>query len=666
MVGRAAVTGVGVVAEITELDFEGDWRISVTSKEAGFDQRVLIANVTEGTVVVPGTPGASRTVHGVGTAAWQLRIQHDDGSGWQDSWLQPGSKSIVGSQIFQGVGSEDITTPESDRDFNDLVIRLDKVGMVDLPTRPSAIRPTAMQMMPDGIFETVLGRYFLAVTVRNIWSVPWPAQASVGLTARCRNWLAAAGIVVVDAWAPSDLDVVAQEMVGAQVRVGALGPWQTRVVYFKVDVSAARPDKHTVEVEVTEPVMPDPDHPNRRASGSIFVTRTTFDPDESVFVSECDRGRLTAAVRELTVDFHTFKMAVGRARELFRPGEDGTPGGGAPGGGGPCAGGVADIDRLRRGLQAFLAGREVDLCELIRLLQCVCACDGTGPGDLGGPWAGEGATGLEFVAFPTAVDYRVDYNASWAGQHGPIPFDDPWWKVLLVIVAIILTVASAAADLANRSDDVVIGSTERALFNPFDTQAEADAALAADPEFATLDVALVLLNGNRSLTPALFSYLDAASGELNTTPVVSLDGRVDTAGTFLTNAQIEQIVQDLVDRPDDPAAKEAARLWKSGARTGVTYAVLKDVIPVRNRCESHDPDECDDEENIVYFTNQLMIGEDPDEPMGVSDSGDSGSLWLQRGTNAVVGLNHAGSRETNTATANRIQDVLEQLAIRFA
>lgn len=665
------------MAEITQLDFEGDWTVSVTSKDAGFDQRVLIENATEGTVVVPGQPGAARTVHGAPGVLWQLRVQHNDGSGWEDSWLQPGPKAIVGSQIFQAIGSEDITTPQSDRDFNDLVIRLDKVGMVDLPIRPYAVWPTSMQMMPDGIFEATLGRHFLAVTVRNTWTVGWPAQAAVGLTARCRNWLAAAGIQVIDAWAPSDLEAVGQELVGNRVRVGGLGPWQTRIVYFKVDVSGARPDKHTVEVEVTEPVMPDPDHPNRRATGSIFVTRTTFDAAESVFVSECDRGRLTAAVRELTVDFHTFKRAVGRARELFRPGGPGAPGTpGTPGtpGGRPCSGTAADLERLRKGLREFLAGRDVDICELLRLLQCACACAGDGggpggPGDPGGPWAGEGSTGLEFVSFPTAIDYRVDYDASWPGQHGPIPFDDPWWKCLLIIIAIILTLAaaaSAAADLANRSDDVVIGQIERALFNPFDTEADANAALAADPEFATLDAALVLLNGNRSLTPALFSFLDAASGELNEIPVVALGGRVDAPGSFVTNAQIDQILQDLADRPDDPAAKEAVRLWKSGARTGVTYAVLKDVVPVRSRCDADDPDDCGDEANIVYFTNQLAIGEDPDQPMGVSNSGDSGSLWLQRGTNAVVGLNHAGSREANTATANRIEDVVSQLGIRFA
>src|SRR5687767_12886565 len=110
------------MAEITQLDFEGDWTVSVTSKDAGFDQRVLIENATEGTVVVPGQPGAARTVHGAAGLLWQLRVQHNDGSGWEDSWLQPGPNAIVGSQIFRAIGSEDITTPQSDRDFNDLVI----------------------------------------------------------------------------------------------------------------------------------------------------------------------------------------------------------------------------------------------------------------------------------------------------------------------------------------------------------------------------------------------------------------------------------------------------------------------------------------------------------------------------------------------------------------
>jgi hypothetical protein len=423
-------------------------------------------------------------------------------------------------------------------------------------------------------FEATLGCHYLAVTVRNTWSIGWPAQAVLGLTDRCRSWLATAGIVVVDGWSPADQAAVDQEVVGGRVRVGGLAAGGSRVVYFKVDVAGGRPGKHNVEVEVTEPLMPDADSPNRRALGSMFVSRTTFDPTDSVFVSQCDRGRLVAAIRELTVDYHTFKRAVGRARRLFRDGER-PPGG--TGGGGDARLTPAEVEDLRARLRAFLAGGDVDLCDLLRRLQCACAGSGrpgggSGPGGGTGPggpgrepggggedddWAGGGVTGLEFVAIPTRVDYRVEYGAAWEGQFGPIPFDDPWWKILLAIIALILTLGaalSAAADLANGSDDVSIGRVTRALLNPFATAEEAAAARDADPAAGTVDAAVATLNGNRSLTPAIFSYKDAAGDEANTVPQVALGGRIDTAGGSLSNEQLTGLLDDLAANPDDPDA----------------------------------------------------------------------------------------------------------------
>ncbi len=41
-------------------------------------------------------------------------------------------------------------------------------------------------------------------------------------------------------------------------------------------------------------------------------------------------------------------------------------------------------------------------------------------------------------------------------------------------------------------------------------------------------------------------------------------------------------------------------------------------------------------------------------------------MWLQQGTNAVLGLNHAGPESGDFATACRIEDVLQALGIRFA
>jgi len=309
-----------------ETSFVGDWRIVVTQHDASWSQRVIVKNTAAGQQVLAGTVGLHLNVQGNGTSPWQLTIEHNDGSGWTSNDLRVDPRQISGASITQMVRSDDSPTT-GDRDYNDLVVRVEKLGMVDQPSAPFAVWPATMQVMPEGIFETALGQYFLAVTIRNIWTEPWPAQAAVGLTTRCRSWLEAGGVVVDDMWTANDQAAVGQEVVGGRVLVGPLATWKTRVTYFKVAVSGAQVRKHNVEIEVLQPSAEDLDHLNRKARATMLVTRTTYDAATNTFVASCDRGSLRAAVKELTVDYHTFKRAVARARELFASG-GGTPPGG--------------------------------------------------------------------------------------------------------------------------------------------------------------------------------------------------------------------------------------------------------------------------------------------------------------------------------------------------
>lgn len=631
--------------EPTEISLQGAWRIVVESRSAAWNQRVVAENTESGRQVVTGNPGNRLDVYGQDGTPWTLRIQHDDGSGWEDSWLRPGTEEVSGGTITRTVESEDVTTPDSDRDFDDLVIRLEKIGMVEQPARPHAVNPTSLQMMPDGIFEATLGRYYMRVTVRNTWTRPWPSDARVKITRRSKQWLAASGVRVVDAWSSEEMEALGQEVVGGEVVVGDLDPWESRTLYFKVDVAEAAPRKHQVELQVDEETS----HLSKYARAPMMVTRTTFDADDGVFRSECDRGTLVAAVRELSVDYNTLKTAVFRARQLF---------GGEGGGGGPRPGGTggdggadgcseAELERLRRELKAFLAGEDVDLCRLWSRLQCCCAGGGFGGdggmGD-GDPWVERPPSGLEVVAIPTRVEYRVEYASSFEGQFGPIPFDDPWWKVVLAVVAVILALgaaASAAADLANKSDDVVIGQVTRSVLNE------------------RVDAAVATLNGERDLTDAIFSYLDAASGEANTEPYEDLGEVFDTAGTTLSNTEIANLITAFNTNPGDDDARKGVRVVKSGARTGLTFGRMRAV---------RDAPRDDDDDGVAdrTFVDQVIIEEDPDFPNGVSNSGDSGSLWLHWETGAIVGLNHAGNRDANTATASRIEDVMAEMGIDFA
>jgi hypothetical protein len=102
------------------------------------------------------------------------------------------------------------------------------------------------------------------------------------------------------------------------------------------------------------------------------------------------------------------------------------------------------------------------------------------------------------------------------------------------------------------------------------------------------------------------------------------------------------------------------RLFKSGARSGTTVALLSSFVPQMPRGPEEDG-------STVFFTNQVSIIADPAAPTKISRGGDSGSLWLQRNAPfAAVALNHAGDDPDTTAFACRIEDVMNAINIRFA
>lgn len=656
------------MAEITELSFVGDWKITISSRDAGWSQRAIVTGTASGTQILNGVPGNSMNVFGNEQSPWTLRIEHDDGSsGWQPNWLRATS-SVAGLRYEFSVASEDNTSGSSDRDFNDLVIRLQKLGLAAQPVPPFAVWPQTLQAMPEGIFEASLGRYFMAVRVTNIWTLPWPANAWVGLSARCRSWLAAAGVVVSDQWAAEDEDAFGQRVIGGRVVVGALPAWTSKLVYFKVDVAGARQRKHQVEIQVFDDASGAEEIGliNPKATAPISVSRTTYDPTRATFVSQCDVGVLTASIKELTVDLSTFKRAMGNARKL-RGRTAGTPIPGAGGSAGPGVGRCHDpylVDRVRQQLRAFLEGEEVDLCAIYRELVCCCTRGGDGdtgiPGD-DGPWTGGRDPGLSFFAWPTLVEYGIDYQPPFAGQYGPFPFDDPWWKLLLILIALLLSLAAGAssvADLANRSDDVVIGTLTRSILNSLSTE---PATPPVSTDAGSIDAAVVTLNGSRTLSAAIFSLMDAEAGEFYTAaPIVALGARIDTPGTTLSNADIDAIFQNLAANPGDLAAQAALRAYKSGARSGIGRGtILSGLTPIYPRT---------DDGVTTYFLNQVEFEQDGDTSDGLSCAGDSGSLWIQEGTNAVIALNHAGPTDESgrSAGACRIEDVQNQLGIRFA
>jgi hypothetical protein len=117
-------------------------------------------------------------------------------------------------------------------------------------------------------------------------------------------------VIVVDAWSNEDEEAFGQRVIGGRVVVGALPAWESRLIYFKVDVSAAATRKHKVEVQVYDEFSGAEELSllNKKASAPISVTRTTYDPVRAAFVATCDVGVFSAAIKELTVDLTTFKL----------------------------------------------------------------------------------------------------------------------------------------------------------------------------------------------------------------------------------------------------------------------------------------------------------------------------------------------------------------------
>lgn len=101
--------------------------------------------------------------------------------------------------------------------------------------------------MPDGIFETALGTYYMAVRVANRWGLPFTEDNVLDITPASRAELAMRGVQVIDAWSQAELAALGQAQKGTGLVLGPLAPGAARTVYFKVDVPNAAPRKHEVE-----------------------------------------------------------------------------------------------------------------------------------------------------------------------------------------------------------------------------------------------------------------------------------------------------------------------------------------------------------------------------------------------------------------------------------
>jgi hypothetical protein len=606
------------------VSYRGLWRVAVTGKDSAWDQRVVVGGASTGGGIIPGVVGASQIVDG---AEWTLSIQHNDGSGWSDNAaVLPDPMQELGAQMRQVVRSKDAYAP-GDTDPNDLVVQVDKVGpMFKLPVRPYAVDAQTLLMLADGTFTGLNGLQYMAVEVENSWGETFEDELVFDISDLGRATLASYGIFVQDAWSAGALAATQQTLIGRGVRLPQLQIGERTTVYFQVDASGSHTGKPDVEFVLLNLVAtPDPTSSMRHNSRAIHVAEVTYDRTTGRAMAEAPEGTLTLKLRSLAVDTQALTEL---CRNLTRPGRPGQPGA------------VALTPEAERLLAQFQRGGRCDQRTLRELLMLICRCLGACEGCDGGP----GGHGWERVCQPGAIwlplgfDYGVEIKGGFTGQHGPLAFQDPWWKILLLIIALIAWLAGVITQIvADKTGWENTGDHSRKI------------GMVGASNRITTDACIIELDGSR---PALQKVVDAITGEPNNQPIIGLDTVIP--------------IDPQVALPSlAPADVMGQHVYKSGSRTGLTHGIISSIGPMtQNRGHNGTPDPRHPD---LALANQLKIGADPAfGEQQFSDHGDSGSLVLSREPatmNQVVGLLHSG--DDTTTDVSPIQDVLAALGLKL-
>lgn len=633
--------------------FKGRWKISVTEKNAGFSQRIKITGASSGSGTYDGVVGNTFEVDG---DAWSLQLEWNNGSGsgWQSSAMSVSMGSISPIVLVRFIGADDNYPAQRDGDYDDLVIKAVDMGPIfDITQRPYAVDRGTLMMMPDGIFDVSQGLQYMGVKVRNDWEFDWEDWMGVmiGIAPESRTALASMGIEVVDSWGSTEQVALQQEVENGFVKIPRLAIGKETTIYFKVNVLQAQPSKPEIAF-VAQRIAWDNayNQPSRQVKRQIFISRSTYNPDTKELIAEAPEGTVYMRLGKMLVDKYAAEAAVAFARKY--PCRNKPPGEGNNGKGSRGIDHELLSRDLRRLLDALREGKKVDPCRIAELLRECCGCDEPGghgntndPGaGWDGPWSHGGNGGLgsgsggdnwcrfkPFLWLPLEFEYRVVPNPAFSGQFGPLAFEDPWWKVLLIILAVLLAIASVITDMLTAgSDPTFIIGTLSAISNR-----------TAD----NVDAALCMLNGSRGVD---LDVLDAQNDDVNNNlPVNALDSEITFDRSDNGDSGIEDaVVGDVV--------------FKSGSRSGTTRGAVVSVSANLNIQQ--------DDGSSILFTNQLSINQlsaPNDQP--VSQAGDSGSLWIKLSTLRPVGLNFSGdTADAGTfAGANPIRSVVNLFNIHF-
>jgi hypothetical protein len=98
------------------ISMQGNWTVTVKSKNAAYQQRFVVQGATTGNGVHSGAPGTSVYVTG---NQWSIAIQHNPGTGWQLSYTKLQFPHQSGGNYLFDILSDD---SREDADFNDLIL----------------------------------------------------------------------------------------------------------------------------------------------------------------------------------------------------------------------------------------------------------------------------------------------------------------------------------------------------------------------------------------------------------------------------------------------------------------------------------------------------------------------------------------------------------------
>lgn len=268
------------------------------------------------------------------------------------------------------------------------------MSQLAIPNRPFATDLITGLMLPDGIFVTMLGRQNITVQLTN------RGASTVGFSSVYIESLSHPGILLTP-----------------QTHfVGSLASNASTVLAWTADFRACPPGTHYVSIIVQQGTD------RTRIIKKFFVLGVYFDEPDRAFVAETPEGVMRVHFGRLTQP--TKDCCCGRGTVPPREEED-------PRNDPPCD----DRQRPRRPRKRSSIH---DLADLFRghergFLFCP-------PGYL-----------------PLTLDYEWTPNPPYTGQYGDLPFQDPWWKVLLCILALLLLIAAAIAEAVDGTGSVTVG-----------------------------------------------------------------------------------------------------------------------------------------------------------------------------------------------------------------